>query len=215
MINQLISLPYKAARLPLTVADKALGDRLPETSAPRVALDRTLGSADKLAGSVLRNRVIARQGAERLDRSGKLLTATRLEAEADARREEARETAVSGTQEAARKRKAAQEHVAKGIDEADEVEERGERQAEEQAAKAAAAKKAAANQRAQARRGSAEQRKKSAESAANAKTKAAQRKAKKELDDARESKQSAAEARGDAERLEELTEAKKQARRKS
>ena len=215
MISQLISLPYKAARLPLAVADKALGDRLSESSAPRVALDRTIGSADKIAGSVLRNQVIAQQGADRLERSSKLLTAARLEEQADARHEQARETAVTGSREAAQKRRAAQERIAEGVDEADTLEARGKQQAEQQASKAAADKKAAADRRASARRTGADQRKKSADSAASAKTKVAQRKANQELDDARESKQSAAEARSDAERLEDLTEAKKQARKKS
>jgi hypothetical protein len=215
MFSNLIALPYKAARLPLSIVDKAVGDRLPETSAPRVALDRTLGSADVFAGSVLRNPVIAQRGAERLDRSEKLLTAARLEQQAEARREQAVDTAVSGTKEAAQKRKAAQKRVASGLEEADAAEARGKQQAKAEAEKTAAAKKSAAQKRAQTKKSTAEQRKKSAESAADAKTKVAQRKARNELDAAREKKQAAAEARADADRLEELAEAKKQRRRKT
>lgn len=215
MLNKLIALPYKAARLPLTLADKTIAERLPETSGPRVLLDRTLGSADKLAGSVLRNQDIAQQGAERLERSSKLVTAARLEQEAEARREQARETAVTGAQEAAEKRKAARKRVESGLDEADAVEARGKQQAATQASKTAAAKKSAAAKRAETRKAGAERRKKSVESAADAKTKVAQRKAKNELDEARQKKQAAADARADAERLEKLTEAKKQTRKKS
>lgn len=215
MISQLIALPYRAARLPLTLADKALGDRLPETSPPRVLLDRTLGTADKLAGSALGNKVIAQAGADRLERSTKLVTAARLEQEAEARREQARQTAVGGAREAAQKRKTAQERVASGLQEADAVEVRGKQQATVQATKSAAAKKAAATKRAESRKTTADRRKKSAESAASAKTKVAQRKAQNELEEARQKKKAAADARSDAERLEQLAETKKQTRKKN
>ena len=214
MISELITLPYKAARLPLDLADKALADRLPDTSAPRVALDRALGSADKLAGGVLRNPALARRGSERLEKSSKLVTAERLTEEADARREAARETATTGKEKAAAKRKAAEKRAESGLQEAATVEARGKQEARSEAARTAAELKAAADRRAQAKKGTVEQRKAAVESVATAKKKSAQRQAKNELADARSKKQSAAEARADADRLEELTEAKKQSRKK-
>ena len=60
MISTLIALPYELARLPLAIVDNGLSSRLPETSGPRVALDRAIGSADKLAGALLRNDQIGR-----------------------------------------------------------------------------------------------------------------------------------------------------------
>ena len=51
------------------------------------------------------------------------------------------------------------------------------------------------------------------DSTAEAKKQAAQRAAKSELDDARETKQAAAKTRADADRLDDLTEAKKQQRK--
>ncbi|MDX6327120.1 MAG: hypothetical protein QOK15_3474 [Nocardioidaceae bacterium] len=213
MISTLIALPYELARRPLALVGDRLSDTLPETSVPRVALDRAFGSADRFAGTVLRNRSIADRGAERLERSSKLLTAARLEEEAEVRREAARETVTTGRQEAAEKRKAAQDRAASGLDEADVVEARGKQEAKARAAKTASAKRAAADKRAADRTSVAEQRKKRVESAAAAKQRTAQRKAKAELDDARGTKQSAAKARADAERLSELTEAKKQDRK--
>jgi hypothetical protein len=213
MITNLITLPYQAARLPLSIVDKAIGERLPETSPPRVALDRTLGSADRLAGTVLRNPVIAQRGADRLERSSKVVTAAKLEKQADARREQARETVVDGAREAAEKRTAAQERAVSGLQEADVVEARGKVQASTSAEKSAAAKRTAAQKRAEARKDTADRQRKSAESAADAKTKVTRRKASNELDEAREKKREAAEARTDADRLEELTEAKKQERK--
>lgn len=166
MISTLIKIPYELARLPLVIVDSTLADKLPQTSGPRVTLDRAIGSADKLAGSLLGNRDIARRGADRLERSDKLLTADRIE-----------------------------------------------EQTRSNAAKVASVKKAAADKRAQSRTDTVEQRKKRVVSTADAKKRATQRKAKAELDDARQTKQSAAEARADAERLSDLTEAKKQERK--
>jgi hypothetical protein len=213
MISTLIALPYEVARLPLTIADNGLVQRLPETSGTRVTLDRAIGSADKLAGTLLGNRGIAQRGADRIERSEKLLTAARLEQEAAARREQARDTAAAGRRKATRKRKAAQDRAASGLDEADAAEARGKQQAKAKAAKAASAKKAAADRRAASRTATVEQRKGRVDSVAEARKRSAQRKAKAELDDARKTKQSATEARSDAERLKDLTEAKKQERK--
>jgi hypothetical protein len=212
MISTLIALPYELARRPLDLVDKALSDRLRETSAVRVTLDRAIGSADRLAGTVLANPDIARRGAERLERSGQLLAAARLEEQAETRREQARETAVEGRRQAGQKRKAAQDRASSGLDEADAAEARGKQEAAAKAARTASAKKAAADQRAAGRTATAQQRKKRAEAAAETRRQAGQRDAKGQLDEARETRRSAAEARADADRLSDLTEAKKQER---
>ena len=215
MIKSLLSLPYELARLPLVAVDKTLGDRLPETSAPRVTLERAIGSADRVAGALLSNPEIARRGADRVERVEKLVTAARLEQDAEARREQARETAASGRREAAQKRQAAKNRAASALDTADTVEARRKKEASDKAAKAAATKKAAAARKAKARKASVEGGKDKVVSAAQAKKQAAQREAKAELDDARATKAAAAEARADAERLSDLTEAKKAERQQS
>ena len=213
-INSLIALPYELARMPVALVDNSLASRLAEDSMPRVTLDRALGSADKLAGSLLRNPDIAHRGAERIDRSRKLAAAARLEQKATTRREQAEETLVSGAEDAAQKREAARDRVTSGLDEAEKVEARGKQQAEARARKDAAAKKAAADERAAKRTATIEEREERVESAAETKKKVAQREARSELDEARESRQSAAEARADAERLSDLTEAKKEKRKR-
>jgi hypothetical protein len=212
VISTVIALPYELARLPLAIVDGTLLNRLPETSGPRVRLDRTIGSADKLAGTLLRNRDIAERGVDRIERSEKLLAADRLEQEAEARREQASKTAAAGRKKATQKRKAAQDRAASGLHEADAAEARGKQQATAKAVKTAAAKKAAATKRAARRTATADQRKQRVESAAEAKKQTAQRKAKTELDDARNTKQSAADARADAERLSKLAGSRKQDR---
>src|ERR1700712_4861247 len=108
MISTPIALPYELARLPLVLADNALSERLPEKSAPWLALNRVIGSADQIAGGLLHNSAIAQRGSDRLERSQKLATAGHLEQEAASRREQAREAAAGGKQRAAARRKAAQ-----------------------------------------------------------------------------------------------------------
>lgn len=215
MISTLITLPYELARLPLVLADGTLSGTLSETSAPRVALDRTIGSADKLAGSLLGNRDIAARGVDRLERSDKLRAAAQQEARATSLRREARDTAESGRREAAKERKTAEARVTSGLREADKVEARGKQEAQARAAKTRATGKAAADNRAQNRTAVVEHRKQRTAAAAEAKTKSAQRKAAAELDDARKAKTSATRERADAERLEELTEAKREQRKQS
>ncbi|MCY7401265.1 MAG: hypothetical protein LH477_09940 [Nocardioides sp.] len=212
MFNTVTALPYELARLPLVLVDHALSDKLPETSRPRVALDRAIGSADRLAGTLLANRDISERGTARIERSDKLLAAACLEAEATTRRQQARETAADGRGQAARKRKAAQDRAASGLEEAAAAQARGKQQAKATATKAARAKKAAADRRAASRIAAVEERKSRVDSAAEAEKAAAQRQAKDELDDAAKTKRSAAEARADAARLSDLVEAAKQQR---
>jgi len=69
MISTLIAAPYKLARLPLAIVDNTLSDKLPETSGTRLALNRVIGSVDKVAGTVLRNPEIAQRGTDRIERS--------------------------------------------------------------------------------------------------------------------------------------------------
>lgn len=213
MISTLIALPYELARLPLTTVDQRLSRLLPETSLPRTTLDRAIGSADKLAGALLRNDQIASRGADRIDRSEKLGEAARFEEQANAHREAARDAAETGRQEAAQKRAAAADRAASGLAEAKKAEAQGKQEAAASAKKTAAAKKATADKKAAKRTETVEQRKKRVDAAAEAKKKTARDAAKAELDNARKSKEAAAEALADAEVLSTLTAAKKQERK--
>ena len=148
MLSTLIALPYKAARLPLTVVDRSLARRWSETSSPRVGLDRVLGSSDRFAGTLLGNRELAKSGTDRLERSEKLLTAERLEQEAETRRAQAAKTAATGRRTATKKRREAQDRAEAGLAEADAAEKKAKQEAKAAAAKTAAAKKKAAGKRA-------------------------------------------------------------------
>jgi hypothetical protein len=215
MIHALITVPYELARLPLVIVDNSLSRRLSETSGARMTLDRAIGSADKIAGALIRDRQIAKRGADRIDQSDKIRTAVRLKQEAAGRREQARETASTGTEKAAQKRKAAQARAVSGLAEADAAQARGMQKAKTTAAKTASAKKAAADKRAATRTATLEQRKERVSTAAEEKKRAAQSRAKTDIVDAGRTKQSAAEARADAERLSDLTAAKEKTRKQS
>ena len=215
MISTLISLPYELTRRPLVAVSEGLTGRLREDAAPRVYLDKAIGSADRLAGSLLRNDEIAQRGTDRLERTAGLAEAATLERKAQAKREQARATQSAGRKKAQTQRKAAQETLAHGLDEADAVEAQAKRDARTAATKAAAAKKAAANREASKKKSAAEQRRARTEKVASAKEQAAQRQAAAELQDARDNQKAAADARKDAERLEQLTAAKKAERQSS
>ena len=208
--NTLITLPYELARLPLTTIDGVLSRQLPESSLPRTTLGRAIGSADKLAGALMRNDELARRGADRLERSTKLAKAEYFEAQADAKREEASEIAEAARQEAARKREEAAESAATALVEAKEAEVKGKEEAAAAAKKTAAAKKAAADKTAASRTKTVQQRKASVDATAEAKKKAARDKAKDQLAEARQSRNAAAKDRADAEVLRDLIEGEKQ-----
>jgi hypothetical protein len=213
MISTLVSLPYEIARLPLALVDRTLAERLPETSTPRATLDRALGSADRIAGRLTGNRDIAQRGTERLDRLEKLVTAARLEKEADSKRDQADETFREGRQQAAQQRSAAQDKIASAPDKAEAAEARGKQEAKQRARTTEAAKKQSADEQAVKVVETAEQARQRKEAAAQARREAARRKAEAKAEEARETERSAAASRAEAEQLSDLTEAKKQERK--
>ena len=215
MIRTLIAMPYEFARLPLVIIDNGLSSRLPETSGARMTLNRAIGSADKVAGALIGDREIAKRGTDRIEHSDKVRTAARLEQEAATHREQARVRAATGTQKAAQKRQAAHTRAISGLDEANIAEARGKQQARATAAKTASARKAAADKRAANSTATIEQRKERVTTAAEAKKRAAERRAKTQTGDARETKQTAAQARADARQLGKLTAVKKQERKQN
>lgn len=215
MISTLISLPYEIARRPLVAVGEGLTGRLREDTAPRVIVEKAIGSADWLAGNLLGNPAIARRGVDRLGRSAGLAEAATLERRAEAKRDAARSTQEAGRRQARQQHEEAQETVARGLDEADAVEAQGKRNARAAATKSATAKKTAADQEAARRKSAAEQRRARADQVASATERVAQHQASSELEEARSEEAAATAARKDADRLEDLTDAKKARRRRS
>jgi hypothetical protein len=213
MISTLVALPYKLARTPLALIDSTLSQRLPETSAPRTALDLVIGSTDKFAGALLGDQELGRRGEERIERSGTLRKAAQREHQADAKWKQAEQVASSGREDAVRKRETAEDRAAESLELADVVEADEKREAKAEARKQAAARKRAADQEAERRTDTIEQRKQRVSAATEAKKKAGQRQAKAMFDQAREAEMDAAQSRGDAEKLEDLAATKKRQRK--
>jgi hypothetical protein len=211
-MSALLTLPYKLARFPLSVVDSTVADRLPETSAPRLVLDKVLGSADRFAGSVLGDHALAARGSKRLERTQQVQESVSLSQQAADARREARETVEAGQEEAQRKREAAQDRAASGLEEADRVEADGMQKDETEAEAAEATKKEVAAKRAAGRKAAAERRRKAEAEKADAVVSATQAKTAAVVADADEAQESADKARSDADRLDQLVDAKKSER---
>lgn len=204
--------PYHVTRVPLSVLDATVAPRLPEDSAPRIFIDKAIGSFDQTAGRLLSNEAITQQGTDRLERAAKLTKAVALEKKAVQTRDDAAAVADSGRRKAAQQAQKAKDRVDEALSEAERTEQEGKQRAAEQARELAAKKKKQAAARKQQQQDAVQQRLKNAESNANAKLSKAQQAAKAELDDSAQKRAGAAEKRDAAHQLSELTNAKRQAR---
>ena len=84
------------------------------TSAARLTLDRAIGSVDRAAGALIGDREIAKRGSDRVEHVAKVQATERLEQQATTLREQANETALTGTQQAAQKRRAGRHGPSRG-----------------------------------------------------------------------------------------------------
>lgn len=208
----LLALPYEIARAPLAVIDTQIAQRLPQDSLPRLAFDRALGSYDQFAGRLLANKAIVEQGTDRITRSGKLAEALTLENDAAAKREQAQQAGSAGRRSARELREAAQQRVADGLDVADATERRGKQAAATGARRQAAKDKQAVQERTEQRTTSIRRQARQSDQVANARQTAARKAAEAKLDDAAQTRKAARATRADADKLGDLTDAKKDAR---
>ena len=206
--------PYKFARLPWTVVDEQFAQRLPADFPPRLVFDRALGSCDQFAGRLLRDGDIVEQGRDRIARSEDLAEAVVLERSAEAHREQAAEVASTGGANAEEKRAEAAHRFAEGLDEADAAERQGKKQATTRARSKAAADKDQINTRTNQRVSSVQDGLKRVDAVTDAKLGQARRAAASKLDDAASTAADAKSARGDANKLGELSAAKRTTRTK-
>lgn len=213
--RNLLALPYQLARTPLALLDAKVAQRLAPDSPPRLVFDRALGSLDWLAGRVLRNSDIAERGAGRAARADKLATAVTLEQEAAERRRAAADAAQEGRQTVADKRKAAQDQARDGVQEAAATERDGKRAAADDARAREASAKKEAEARKKQRLSVVENERDRAEAVADARVSGARKVAKAKLSDVTEQRNTADAERGAADKLGELADEKKAARKKS
>jgi hypothetical protein len=210
----LLTVPYKLYRVPLAVLDHQVAQRLRVDSPPRLAVDRVLGSYDRVAGRLLNDDDIAEQGRERIARRGKLAGAVALERDAAARREQAAKAAVSGRRSAAAKRQQARQRLADGLAAADAAERQGKQRAATRARSQAKNNKQQADAATKRRVNSVQNRLKQADAATDAKLQQARRGAKAKLENAVSTKAAANSARTNADQLSQLAAAKRNSRKR-
>jgi hypothetical protein len=213
--RSLLTVPYQLTRTPLALVDVQLVRRLPEDSMPRLMCDRILGSYDQLAGRLLFDPDLARRGADRVARSGKIAHAVGLERDATQRRDAAATIAAAGERQAAEVAQQAQARLEAGLEDADAAERDGKDAAAASARAAAARKKKQAEQRTARRLAGIEQEVSRAETVASTRATGAQQTAKAKLDDAADERAKAGAKREQADQLAELTTAKQQSRLQS
>jgi hypothetical protein len=66
LTTSLLAYPYQFVRTPLAVIDVTLARRLPEDSGVRRTFDRAFGTMDVIAGRLLADETLLRQGTERV-----------------------------------------------------------------------------------------------------------------------------------------------------
>ena len=205
----LCTAPYKLARLPWTVVDQQVAQRLPADFAPRLVFDRALGSWDQLAGRLLRDGDLAAQGRQRIARSDDLAEAIRLERSAAAHREQAAEVGSAASAKAEEKRTEAAQRFAEGQHEADATERQGKKLATTRARKKAAADQQDIDQLTEQRVTSIQDGLKKVDAVTDAKLRQARHTAAAKIDDAAATADDAASARADADKLSNLSAAKR------
>lgn len=213
--RSLLTMPYQLSRGPITLIDLAVAHRLPADSAPRLVFDRAVGSYDRLAGRLLRDRTLVQRGTERVGRADKLADAATLEQQAAERRSAADEAARAAQQDAADKMDEAHERVEAGVRDARTAERRGKNAAAAKARTARARSKEQADAIAARRVRTTRQRVGAVEQAAEARTDSARRTAKAKLADVSKQRSAASAERSDADRLDRLAATKRQARKRT
>ena len=212
--KNLLTAPYKLARLPWVVLDQQLASRLRADSAPRLVFDRALGSYDQLAGRVLRDGDLAEQGRERIARSQELAESVALERSADAEREQAAKIADEASARADDKRAEAAQRYRDGVHKADAAERQGKKEATARARSKAKADKDEIDRLTEQRVDSIQDGLKQVDAVTDAKLRQARRAAADDLDDAASTATQARSARAEADELGKLSAEKRATRAK-
>jgi hypothetical protein len=209
----LLRLPYQAARTPLAVVDLKLVKRLPADSRPRLAFERFVGSIDEVAGRVLNDRRVEKHGAIVRERADTLGQAVQLEQDAAQRRSAAADTVARAEQRASELREGAQRRQREGVQAAEQNEQKAKQAASRRARAQAAATKRQAEARAASRLETVDQQRKQTEAKAAARKTQATTRAKAQLSDAAAKKATARARRAEADQLGQLSAAKQRARK--
>ena len=208
------AIEYKALRLPATLLQsQVVGRFLDEESKVRLRFEKALGSLDEKAGSLLANDSLSERGRLLRRRSEILGKAVELEAVADQRKQAAEATLREGRKKADKTRTAAQKAQRAGVQKALREEQAEKARVEREAAARVQAEKARVEDQAEAKVAAVTSQLDAQESRIEQTEKARTAAPKAQLEDAVAEKKTADAERAKAERLGDLAEAEKDARK--
>lgn len=208
------ALEYKALRVPATLLQNQVVVRfLDEDSKLRLGFEKTLGSIDEKAGSLLANDALTERGRVLRRRSEILGKAVELEEVADQRKQAAEAVLREGTKKAEQTRTAARQQQQAGVQAALRDEQADKRRAEQEAQAKARAEKERIAAQAQAKVQAVTERLDTQEARIDATQRARTAAPKAQLKDAADQKKTADAERAQAERLAQLAKAEKDSRK--
>ena len=208
------ALEYKAFRIPATLLQNQVVVRfLDEDSKLRLGFEKTLGSIDEKAGSLLANDALTKRGRVLRRRSEILGKAVQLEEVADQRKQAAEAVLREGTKKAEQTRTAARQQQKTDVQAALREEQADKRRAEQEAQAKARAEKERIAAQAQAKVQAVTERLDTQEARIDATQRARTAAPKAQLKDAVEQKKTADAERAQAERLAQLAKAEKDNRK--
>ena len=208
------AIEYKALRLPATLLQSQVVVRfLDEDSKLRLGFEKALGSLDERAGSLLANPTLSERGRLLRRRSEILGKAVELEAVADQRKQAAEATLREGRKKADKTRTEAQKKQKAGVQKALREEQAEKARIEREAAARVQAEKERVEAQAEAKVAAVTEQLDRQETRIDLTEKARTAAPKAQLEDALSEKQVADAERAKAERLAELADAEKNARK--
>ena len=204
---------YQIARIPLQLIEDQMAARLYKEAPIRLFYERSLGSIDAAVGNLLGDPKLSQRGTALVERSDALSRAAKLDAKADAKREQADAKLDAAHDEVVTDIKEAHDATEQEAIDARITAAERKRAADEAAQKRAAADKKRADDFAAQRKNAAQTAKRQEEAKIRAEEKRAADAAKAKLDDAQAKRGEAARKRAQADRVEQLAGAEKQKRK--
>jgi hypothetical protein len=209
-------LPFLVARLPFgLVEDQVIARYLDDEAPARIGYERFLGSVDRMAGRLLNDDGITRRGQVLVRKTDFLAKAEELDAKAEARRAEADEDLRTRKAAARRDLQDAQREKAEKVAEARADEQKDKERARREASARAEADEKRAEQVAEKRADDAERAEKAKHERIAADEARATDAPKHQLADAADKRSAARDRQNEADRLAQLTDAQRDARRSS
>ena len=211
--SAVLLMQYRIARFPLQVIEETFVARLDAESSARLFYERYLGTLDSAVGNALGDSDLAQRGAALTERSDARRLAAQLDAAAGAEVSQAGDEFTTKRKAADQKRRDAEAERRQADVESRRKADERKRDAAQTVRKSAAATKESVDKEAAERTGAVENAKQNARDQVKAAERAATDAARAKLGDAQKKRSQAEATRSQADRLDELADAEKSARK--